>query len=157
MSKISEQIRKFLTHGINTSPANSNPPAFNEEYFGHIITLMEKGEIRFGPPYFDLLIDNAKLINKTFGMNIWMLDDYLFGAEEWLTTSEQNGPLTRLVLFNLKQMKCSTMKQIHGFPELVRIESSYLIYSRREKNLSKEVEVAFEEITNWSPIFGTRW
>ncbi len=157
MSKISEQIRKFLASESNANDARAKQPVFNEEYFGHTIALIDKGEIRFGPPYFDLLIDGAKLSNKTFGMNIWMLDDYLFGAEEWLTTSEKDGPLTRLVLFDLKQMKCAPMRQVHGYPESPRIESLNLIYSRKELNQTKEVEISMQEIANWSPIFGSHW
>lgn len=157
MSSITEQIRKFFSSADSNSPAIAQNRAFSEEYFGHTITLVDKGEIRFGPSYFEMLIDNKMLPNKCFGMNIWMFDNLLFGAEEWLTTSEHNGPMTRLVLFDLRKMQYSPMKEIHGFPEIARMEESNLIYVRREKNWNTEVEIAIDKIESWSAIFGSNW
>lgn len=157
MHRIVHFFHNLIRRNPGAHPRLLKSPYLHLEYFGHTIDLVDKGEIRFGPAYFDLLIDNSWIHDRTFGKNIWTLDDYLLGAEEWLTTSERSGPLTRLVIFDIQRMRCSTMQRIHGFVESVRIDSTKLIYVRKELSRSEEVEVNLAKISNWTPIFGSNW
>ena len=157
MSKLSQIIHDFLTSGKDVISPSTDSPYYNEDYFDHLITLTGKGDIRFGPSYFDLWIDNAKLDNRNFGRSIWLLDDCLFGAEEWLTTSERIGPLTRLVIFDLSKMKCVPFSRISGFPKDVKIASGNIKYIRDEYKSKKETLVPLNSKTKWRPIFGCRW
>jgi len=119
----------------------------------HKATLTYLNEVRFGPPYFKLKLDNKLLLTRIFGLHLrWAVDSNYFAIEEWLSTDYNKGPLTNLVLFdvdnNLEYTVCTVE---HGFVMPSLIENNILKYSKvyHYKSLTEEHEFSINDITTW--------
>ncbi|PVZ69523.1 hypothetical protein [Pelagibaculum spongiae] len=119
----------------------------------HIAELKYKSEIRFGPAYFTLTIDDAKIKNRIFGHKLqWSDDSRYLAAEEWLTTDSQEGPIIRVTLFDISFKRISEFQKIEkGFAGDFRFEGDVLVYKKyfHGKGIIKEVEVNINTINNW--------
>jgi len=122
----------------------------------HIAELICEGEIKFGPAFYSLKIDDSKINGRIFGHKIkWSDDSRYMATEEWLTTDYQKGPITRVALIDLKLKKLSEFKTIEkGFAEDFNFEGACLIYKKHfyDKGIIKEVEVEIASIDNWKKI-----
>jgi|688.fasta_scaffold702643_2 hypothetical protein len=76
----------------------------------------ETGEIRFGPAYFSLSVDNLAFGERIFGHHFaWSDDDRFLALQEWHNTKESLGPRTSLVLLDLEKTMEAGFETFHGF------------------------------------------
>lgn len=81
--------------------------------------LVIAGEIRFGPQYFSLILDGKKLPERSFGEGLlWSPDSRYLAVQEWMTTEESDGPITRaLVIDAARSLQC-VLAQANGWVEV---------------------------------------
>jgi hypothetical protein len=113
-------------------------------------------EIRYGPLYGDVIFDEI-LLPLAYGMNfLWSDDSKILALQQWLSTSEGQGPLTRIALIDTPNMRMSFFKSFRGFAEPRSIENGRLIYQKKVfatgHESREEYEVDIESISNWMDI-----
>ncbi|MBN1663761.1 MAG: hypothetical protein JW943_09190 [Deltaproteobacteria bacterium] len=122
----------------------------------HVAELSFIGEIRFGPAYFSLAVDSAKIKHRIFGNHIqWSDDSRYLAAQEWLTTDERMGPVTRVVLIDVQLHQLTEFKTIDkGFAEDFIFRNNLLCYKIHcyEKEIIKEAAVEISSIKKWRKI-----
>lgn len=98
----------------------------------HVATLTYDGEIRFGPPFFRLSVDGVELPERVFGEHVlWSENSVFLAAEEWLTTDESTGPLTRACLIEVSNGRIATFETAHkGLIREFRFEQGRLHYQQ---------------------------
>ncbi|MEN9373072.1 MAG: hypothetical protein RIR79_624 [Pseudomonadota bacterium] len=116
------------------------------------------GEIRFGPAYFELLIDGREIPNRIFGDCLqWSADGRFLVAQEWLTTDYGSGPITCAAVIDVANWKIARMKIIQkGFAEDFQFEKDALIYRENipAKGKRTEVKITLSAISDWERIAG---
>lgn len=111
--------------------------------------------IRFGPAYYRLLIDGRMVPGRLFGEPLeWSDDSRLLAAQEWLTTDDWEGPITRAVLIDVETWTIAPLKAVlKGFSESFRFEEGRFVYrkvfARTGEDAIVEAEVDMSDITNW--------
>ena len=120
----------------------------------HKAILKYISEIRFGPAYYSLLINNKEIKDRIFGGRILFSKNSVYLAtEEWLTTDYAKGPITRVFLFDVVNQKVSEFKVIEkGFTRDFRFDANLFIYTRDSVGKKSEVEVDLTKINNWKPL-----
>ena len=122
----------------------------------HRAVLEIAGDIRFGPPYFNLKIDDWDFAERVFGdVYLWSGDSTLFAIQEWLTTSFQEGPQTALTLFDLSsQEECRVSGADKGFIVPLSFEDNVLIYKKEYlgTGIIREFEIDFRSLNRWKKI-----
>ena len=122
----------------------------------HRAELTYDGEIRFGPVYYTLGLDGLKIRGRIFGQPLkWSDDSIYLATQEWLTIDYQQGPITRIALFDIPNKLISEFKTIvKGYAEQFVFEGNILIYrkSYQGEGIIKEVEVNISKIDNWKSI-----
>ena len=112
------------------------------------------GEIRFGPEYYRLTIDGQKVAEQIFGQPyIWDAESKYLALQEWLTTDEQKGPLTALLVMDLRNRRIARVSQADkGFIEPIRFDGNKVIYKKvhLSQGRTTEYEVDLKEVKNWS-------
>jgi hypothetical protein len=105
-----------------------NPHRIDSPDGGHTAVLCDLGEIRFGPPYFALEIDNWSIAGRIFGGSArWSEDSTMFAIQEWLTTDYAEGPVTQLTVFDAaRKRQCA----------LARADKGYIVVTDFPPNLS---------------------
>src|SRR5215211_4691595 len=97
------------------------------------------GEIRFGPAYFSLTVDDFSFGQRIFGdAHLWSPPSNLLAVQEWLTIDYSEGPITALVLINLERGREATVaRATKGFIVPEAFDGSSIMY--REKYAAREV------------------
>ena len=114
------------------------------------------GEIRFGPPYYALVIDNLSFGGRVFGNAfLWSPDLRFFAVQEWESTSETQGPNTRLLLIDLEtRRECVLSRADGGFILPKQFDHDKLIYTKKYpgKGIENEFEIEFLTLNRWEGI-----
>ena len=114
-----------------------------------------EGEIRFGPPYFRLTIDDKDIPNSLFGEKRAELQGGRYLAtEEWLTTDYNKGPVTRVAIFDLERGLVAKLKSVdQGFVHSFQLKDAVFTYIKefQAKGTAIQSEVEWSEINNWVP------
>lgn len=120
----------------------------------HTATLIFENEIRFGPVYYNLLINKKQLAGRIFGGELkWHGGANIFAAEEWLTTNYNEGPITRAVLFDLDEAKWASLGTVNkGFVRDFHFEHGKFFYRKYRPAAGLINEVALSEISTWEPL-----
>lgn len=122
----------------------------------HTAELHYKGEIRFGPAYYELSIDGSPLKGKLFGSPLaWSQDSRYLAAQEWLTTDYGKGPITRAVLFDLQQDVFAPLKVAdEGFAQDFTFSGSVFVYRKHFQGRGEiiEAELNLANIRNWQGL-----
>jgi hypothetical protein len=82
----------------------------------------------------------------------WSHNSNLLAAEEWLNTDYQNGPITRVALFDVDKNKVSFFRTVYrGFVGDFSFEENKLIYKKdyHASGRIEETEVDLDKISNW--------
>ena len=121
----------------------------------HKVELVYQSEIRFGPAYYALKIDDQLLENRIFGGCLcWSSDSKYLAAQEWLTTDYTIGPITRVLLLEIDNNKFVGLKSLDkGFVKHFVFEGNLFVYTRDAKGMAREVEVDISKIDAWEPMF----
>lgn len=78
---------------------NITSPSPNTQHTAHFVA---SGEIRFGPLYYSLSVDDYAFDQRIFGdAHLWAPSSKLLAVQEWLTLDYAEGPITALVLIDL--------------------------------------------------------
>jgi hypothetical protein len=73
-------------------------------------------EIRFGPPYYSLKIDDLDLGERIFGHgSAWSDDGRFLAVQEWHNTQESLGPRTSLLILDLEKAVEARFETLHGY------------------------------------------
>ncbi|MFH6997232.1 hypothetical protein ACHRVZ_04810 [Flavobacterium sp. FlaQc-57] len=119
----------------------------------HAFDFIFEGEIRFGPPYFQIKLDGLILKNKIFGFEFkWHPESKYLALQEWLTTDYQKGPITILTIINLENRKIAQMSRTDkGFIKPLKFDDNKIIFEKEyfESGNKIEYEIKLEEIKNW--------
>ncbi|MCK6540099.1 MAG: hypothetical protein L6Q26_08570 [Anaerolineales bacterium] len=113
-------------------------------------------EIRFGPAYYHLKVDNISFGGRVFGDSfLWSPDSRFFAVQEWETTGETLGPKTRLLLIDLEaRRECVLSRVDGGFIVPKQFEGGKLIYTKRYhgKGIENEFEIEFPSLNRWENL-----
>jgi|ERR671918_290710 hypothetical protein len=130
---------------VSTSPDNK-----------HNAVLEYLNEIRFGPPYYSLMIGEVPFGERIFGGSyLWSPDSRFFAIQEWKTTSEGRGPHTHLLLIDLEMNReCVLSRAEKGFITPKKFEHSKLIYTKEYYGgvVVSEFEIEFLSLDRWKNI-----
>jgi len=122
----------------------------------HKARLYYKGEIRFGPAYFRLELDGKILSFRLFGEILcWSPDSRYLAAQEWLTTDEQVGPHTRVLLIDSEKNRYSEFEVVeNGFAENFQFVGDTFVYRKHYYGNDQvtDAEVDVTRIMNWKKI-----
>lgn len=119
----------------------------------HVAELIYAGEIRFGPAYFYLVLDSRKVKRRIFGDKLtWADDSRYLALQEWLTTEEKIGPITRAALIDTRNRKIAELDIIcNGFAEEFVFNNQALYYKKHDFSQKKieSAEVEISSIKKW--------
>lgn len=130
---------------ISTSPDNS-----------HTAILDYANEIRFGPAYYHLKMDDTSFGERVFGNSyLWSPDSRFFAVQEWESTSETQGPKTRLLLIDFEtRRECVLSRADGGFIVPKQFDHDKLIYTKKYpgKGVENEFAIEFLTLSRWESI-----
>jgi len=119
----------------------------------HRIELFLAGEIRFGPEYYSVAVNGHRIKDKIFGRPYkWDSESKYLALQEWLTTDYQKGPITALLIMDLKKNKISKLSIAEkGFIEPIMFDGDKVIYKKElsERGQSIEYEMDLKDVKNW--------
>lgn len=122
----------------------------------HKAVMKYTGEIRFGPAYYSLMLDQRSFGGRVFGQScLWSPDSRYFAVQEWESTRESDGPRTRLLLIDLPAEKqCLLSRAEQGFIVPKKFEAEKLIYTKEYRGQStiREFEIEFLSLDRWENI-----
>lgn len=114
------------------------------------------GEIRFGPPYYSLVVENYRFLERIFGdACLWSPDSRYFAIQEWETIQEAGGPQTHLLLIDVDtKRECVVSRAENGFIVPLKFKNNNLIY-RKEYFVppaAGEYEIEFLALNGWETL-----
>jgi hypothetical protein len=114
------------------------------------------GEIRFGPPYFSLSVDDYSFGQRIFGdAHLWAPSSNFLAVQEWLTLDYSEGPITALVLIDLDQRREASVERVtKGFVLPKAFEGPSLVY-RKEfggQEADQKFDVDITKINQWKAL-----
>ncbi len=131
-----------------------NNEIFKSSNKKHLAKLLNVGEIRFGPAYFELELDGVKIKDRLFSSNpIWSKNEQYIALQEWVSIKESEGPKMQLCLFDLNNNLNYTSKPIKGYAVPKLFEGNILLYNKADwssgSEIITELELHINEITTW--------
>ena len=122
----------------------------------HNAVLEYRSEIRFGPAYYSLLVDQIHFGERVFGKShLWSPDSRFFAIQEWETVAEGQGPRTYLLLIDLNtERECVLSSAEKGFISPKKFESDKLIYVKEyfAPRVTREFEIEFLSLSRWKNL-----
>lgn len=119
----------------------------------HSLKFIYQSEIRFGPMYFRVIINNGSLKNRVFGDEFkWHSNSEYLALQEWLTTSERKGPRTALAIINLENELIARVSEAKGgFIKPIKFEGNKIIFDKGfyNRGVTQEYEIDLDNINNW--------
>jgi hypothetical protein len=130
---------------LSTSPDNE-----------HHVVLEYLNEIRFGPPYYSLMIDEFSFGERIFGSSyLWSPDSRFFAIQEWETIIEGQGPQTHLLLINVGLAReCVLSPADQGFIVPKKFDKDKLHHTKEYygRGMISEFEIEFLSSDRWDPL-----
>ena len=123
-----------------------------------VVSLDFYGEIRFGPSYFKLSINDKPLRGRLFGDEIlWSQDSAFVAVQEWLTTSEKEGPYTSLACFRpASNQQCEVSRTKGGFIVPKSFLGDRLIYATQRYSpngcITAEHTIELDTFPGWNAL-----
>ena len=121
----------------------------------HVANLIFVFEIRHGPPYYHLKVDDISFGSRIFGINaLWSSDSRYCAFQEWLTIDYNEGPRTRLLVVDILK-RCEFIGEIaeKGFVEPVQFKNGILRYNLEfYPAIQKERNLVINTITDWKSL-----
>ncbi len=139
---------------------------WNERYLSpdgqHVAELLHEGEVRFGPSYYSLRIDDYVFTERTFGRaGEWSSDSRFFAAEEWESAEHPaitGADTTFLFLVDLRQRLASRAAAVRSgsiAPVVFDEDSVRYVETVYGKHGSQSVtwrEVFIPDVEKWFPF-----
>ena len=121
----------------------------------HIARFALGGEIRFGPFYYELLVDGFSFGQRIFGEpHLWSATSPLLAVQEWYTTDYAEGPITGLVLIDAQSRREATLARATKRFLVPEAFSGQLLAYREEHagEAGGPLEINISTITSWAPF-----
>jgi hypothetical protein len=113
-------------------------------------------EIRFGPAYYTLKVDDISFGGRVFGNScLWSPDSRFFAVQEWESTSETPGPKTHLLLLDFETRRaCVLSRADGGFIVPKQFDRDKLIYAKKypARGIENEFEIEFLSLNRWETL-----
>lgn len=136
------------------------PVAFPAPDGTHTVRLAYLGEVRFGPAYYEASLDEREIRGVFGGGCLWSADGRFAALQAWNKTAVQDGPDTSLYLIRLDGPEFYDRARCRG--GWIRPESfqdGKIVFARDTRTRTgtiEEVEIALDEIRDWTPLFPPR-
>jgi hypothetical protein len=122
----------------------------------HTARLFMAGEIRFGPLYYALSVDDYSFGERIFGdVHLWSRSSAFLAVQEWLTIDYSAGPITALVLIDVRLRRTATVaRATKRFLVPASFEDSILVYRKENAGhgVVEHFNVDVTEITEWEAL-----
>lgn len=121
----------------------------------HTAQLAFSGEIRFGPPYYSLSVDDYSFGQRIFGSaHLWSLSSNLLAVQEWLTLDYSEGPITALVLIDIHLRREVSVAQVtKAFLVPEAFDGSIMVYHKEEAGqVVQHFKLDTTKITEWKAL-----
>lgn len=125
----------------------------------HYVKLTYAGEVRFGPCYFNLVVDDRSFGERIFGQcALWSPDSSIVCLQEWHTLDYTAGPLTSLLLVRPADWTYYSFQRVtKGFASPDYFVDSSLVLRHSDFYFSAgqakvELETDLSEIDEWLPL-----
>lgn len=132
---------------------NIHSPAPDGQHTAHFVV---GGEIRFGPLYFSLSVDDYSFGQRIFGdVHLWSPTSQLLAVQEWLTIDYSAGPITTLVLIDLERRREATLVRVtKGFVVPEAFEELRIVYRKEFGGQASDqhFDQDIAEINEWRPL-----
>lgn len=108
---------------------NIHAPSPDAQHIAHFVA---SGEIRFGPLYFSLSVDDYSFGERIFGdAHLWSPSSKLLAVQEWLTLDYSAGPITILLLIDLDLRREATLARVtKGFVVPEAFDGPDIVYRK---------------------------
>ena len=114
------------------------------------------GEIRFGPPYYLLSIDDYTFAQRIFGSaHLWSSASALLAVQEWLTLDYSEGPITALVLIDVQlRREVAVAQATKRFLVPEAFEGSVIVYREEQagQDSVKHFDLKSLKGKEWKPF-----
>ena len=128
---------------------SASPDGYHSAHFS------AAGEVRFGPLYFALAVDGHSFGERIFGeAHLWSPDAAWLAVQEWLTLDYSAGPITALVLIDLRQGRTTTVaRATKAFLVPQEFAGPLLIYrEQRAGQAGESLEASIDAIAEWRAL-----
>jgi hypothetical protein len=134
-------------------PFDSTSPSPDSQHTAHFAY---SGEIRFGPPYFSLAVDDHIFLERIFSdVHLWSPSSTLLAVQEWLTLDYSEGPMTALALIDLsRNCEASVARVRKALSVPVAFEGSLVVYRTDYggQEGTERFEIDVTKITEWKGL-----
>jgi hypothetical protein len=134
-------------------PFDISAPSPDRQHSAHFAY---SGEVRFGPPYFSLSVDAHSFGQRIFGdAYLWSPGSNLLAVQEWLTLDYSEGPITALLIIDLRQgREVSAARAIKQFVVPTAFEGPICAYRKDYGGQAgaERFEVDTTKIANWKAL-----
>lgn len=113
------------------------------------------GEVRFGPLYFVLSVGGHSFGERIFGdAHLWSADSRMLAVQEWLTLDYSAGPITALVLIDLRLGRAATLaRATKAFVVPLAFEGGRLAYREdRAGQAGERQQTDLGAIAEWQAL-----
>jgi hypothetical protein len=122
----------------------------------HTAQLAYSGDIRFGPPYFSLSVDDYSFGQRIFGdAHLWSSSSDLLAVQEWLTLDYSEGPITELVILDLQLRREAVLARVvKGFIVPTAFVGPNVVYRKDYAGQAgaELFEVVTTKIVDWKEL-----
>jgi len=122
----------------------------------HTALFAFSGEIRFGPPYYSLSVDDYSFGQRIFGdAHLWSPSSNLLAVQEWLTLDYSEGPITALVIIDLVQQREASVERVTKGFVLPKAFNGPIIVYRKEfggQEVDQNFDVDTTKTTEWKAL-----
>lgn len=120
----------------------------------HTVRLKVVGEIRYGPTYNALFIDEVEVPGLHVGDNAEWLSPHVVALQEWLHVAGREGPDTRVLLIDAERRRSYRTSVVdRGLVEDFRFRDGVLSYRKNyfghERPPGEEAMIALADIDAW--------
>ena len=112
------------------------------------------GEVRFGPEYYTLVLDEKIVAGDVFFRGaLWSEDSRYLAVQSFAWTIHSGGHRTALICFDLSEhRRCQVSTARDGFIVPKRFEGQMLIYTKDISGLVTEYEIDYLTLPRWKPM-----
>ena len=120
----------------------------------HTVRLKVVGEIRYGPTYSAVFIDEVEVPGLQVGDNAEWLSPHVVALQEWLHVAGREGPDTRVLLIDAERRRSYRTSVVdRGLVEDFRFRDGVLSYRKNyfghERPPGEEATIALADIDAW--------
>ena len=120
----------------------------------HIAHFVLAGEIRFGPFYYALSVDDYSFGQRIFGTaHLWSHSSAFLAVQEWLTIDYSEGPITALLLIDVRLRRAAALaRATKRFLVPESFDDSTIVYRQENAGhgIVEHFDVDITKVTEWN-------